>query len=378
MTSAPSRSISTSLACLASLALFVGATTSLWAQPQALVQIQATAQTKDPHPIAYFWEGENESIKEPVHYYTYYYTGTVNSDATVPVGEDVKRIAIPNTNWEANKGAIISILTSYYEEAFNVQRQQPQGNSVGFDENFNYVETQQPKQAGAFDPHAAAEWSFYYDQFVLWQFYCRRVLLNDREATSANSSREELQSIADRRSLTGIEGINVEDVLKAAKEIRDASTPTAPGAQPPAAADPNVPHAATAFDPEKDYADAHNNDIFRDEFVQMAEQLEGESTSSYTEMLARISLRADENERLADWQARKAGELQDFARAWNTVRSGDSMYLGDTFLLMTKQPVELTNGNGLNVVVRNRTTPQDILDPSGTIKKPTSSKSRLE
>jgi len=358
--------------------------------PKALVDIAGSADTKDPHPTAYMWEGEVETIKEPqaIQYYTYFYTGVVNPNATVPLGERVQRIAVSLTEWELQKEAIITRLSSFYDQSNSGGGSPAAKKQVVFDENYNYVEVGgEEKKPGGFDPRAAAEWTFYYDQFVLWQFYCRRVLLNDTDAVEASSSRGDLQLASDLQALQGIEGVDVNAVLSAAQQIRDQESGEAPagGAKPGAAqkpkalarggsappqADKLVMTVATEFDPEADYADPRNNMVFREEFIMLAAEKEKKSVRVFTEMLARVDERAGEMQRYNEWLAERHSDLVEFTEAWGNVKSGETVYMEDTFYLLTKAPVDQTPRDALNIVVRDAITPQDILDSNGNLKKP--------
>lgn len=369
-------------------------------QSQASVDLGGAPSAKDPHPATYFWEGKPEVIKDSLKFYTFYYTGPVNGDATVPLGEKIQRIPVANDVWKANKDAIVGRLKAFYEEAYNVANNPGSQPKVAFDENYNYVEVggTQAKNA-AMDPLAAAEWTFYYDQFVLWQFYCRRVLLNDTDATKASSSREDLQRASDLQSLQGFEGVNAEEALNAAKEIReqqeaaDAAKSGKPGAgkkptaqkTPVAAAKGGkggrgkgpapkpaeiTSEVATEFNPDLDYADPHHNDAFRDEFVRLAGEREKESVRMFTDMLGRINKRADETQRYEDWLTERRGQLQEFAKAWGKVKAGASVNFENTTYFLTKEPLETQPIDTVNVVVRDAVTPQDLLDANGKLKKP--------
>lgn len=331
------------------------------AQTSALVQIEAAPQNRDPHPSVYIWEGANEPVKEPVQYYTYFYTGTVQPDASVDVGDTIQRIAIPNSDWEANKAAVIGFITSFYQEAFNVAPKA--GSKVQFDENYNYVETE-TEGPPAFNPRVAAEWTFYYDQFVLWQYYCKRVVLNDKEAKKPNSSRDSLQRFRDAEALKGFEGVDVTKALKEVEDLRKFESGDKLAA-------PNAPaaiKAVTEFDPAADYADPSNNDIFYDEFMELGVKREKDSRQIYNDMLQRIDGRADESQRLKDWLDDKNNQLRDFARAWGDVKAGDSTFLGDTFVLITRKPLDAIPYGMLNQVVRDVITPQDLLTKDGRLK----------
>lgn len=358
--------------------------------PKALVDVAGSPQAKDPHPTTYIWDGEIESIKEPqaIQYYTYFYTGIVNPNATVPLGESIQRIAVSLTDWETQKEAIITRLASFYDQSNAGGGAAAAKKQVVFDENFNYVETGgEEKKPGGFDPRAAAEWTFYYDQFVLWQFYCRRVLLNDREAVEASSSRGDLQMASDLQALQGIEGVDVNAVLSAAQEIRaqesgDIQQPpgkggAAPKAKAPARGGSSAPKqekleltVATEFDPEADYADPRGNLVFREEFVMLAAEKEKKSVRVFSEMLTRVDERAGEMQRYNEWLAERHSDLVEFTEAWGNVKSGETVYMEDTFYLLTKAPVDQTPRDALNIVVRDAITPQDILDSSGNLKKP--------
>src|SRR5690606_38989245 len=55
--------------------------------------------------------------------------------------------------------------------------------NLGLDDMAVQQQPQAPIRRGPqeFDPQVAAEWTFYYDQLVLWQYYCARVLLRDMD-----------------------------------------------------------------------------------------------------------------------------------------------------------------------------------------------------
>ena len=383
------------------------------AQTSALVDVTGQSKDKDPHPTTYIWEGPNEAIKVPVQYYTYFYTGTIGTDARVPLGIDIQRIAVPNSDWEANKAAIVARLTSFYEEAFNARSPQ-QEKKVVFDENFNYVEVGGDKQkAGSVDPRAAAEWVFYYDQFVLWQYYCRRVLLNEPEAVNASSSRDKLQLESDRKALEGLGGdVNVNDVLKEVEGLRKAGSEQSDTPKGGKGAKPgkggtsraqaklggakkgggggakkggggggiskNKPttevevQVATQFDPDQDYADPNHNSVFRDEFISLSKTREKHSTDIFNKMLARIDDRAQEMQRYEDWLSDRRSQLHEFTQAWGKVKTGDNVYFDDIFYILVNSDTEIESPDYTTLIipVRQAATPQDLIEPDGRLKKP--------
>lgn len=336
------------------------------AQVLASVEINEDPAAGDPHPTIYTWEGENRPIKDPVQYYTFYYTGEVAPDGTVPLGTTIDRVAVPNTEWEQNRKAIVTQLAAYYSAQQGIEV--PDQPTVTLDENFEYVETgvaQDPNTAGL-DPRAAAEWTFYIDQFVLWQFYCRRVLMNERDAERANSTEEELQRYLDRQALSALgPDINVDEVLEEAQRIREEEEE-----------DPNAPPQeeiellGAEFDPDAIYADPQTMGKYRDEFVRMAEAREKLATTIFSDMLAAIDARKDELDRYEDWLESKQRELLDFARAWAKVQSGERVSFEDTFYLITKEPLESVPRDSRNVVRREVLTPQDLISRDGQLKGP--------
>ncbi|MBI1785444.1 hypothetical protein HYR69_09905 [Candidatus Sumerlaeota bacterium] len=398
---------------LGMLALIVAGTGAVRAQTTALVDITGDPKDKDPHPTTYIWEGPTDPVKDPVQYYTFYYTGTIGYDARVPVGTKIQRIAISNADWEANKAAVIARLTSYYEQAYNTPAAQTE-KKVVFDENFNYVEVGgDQKKAGAVDPRAAAEWMFYYDQFVLWQYYCRRVLINETDAVNASSTRDFLQRESDRKALEGIQDLNVDEALKAVEEARKADAPDEPakkgGAKPKAtkpsskgsssrppsgggggkggikhggggagAASKTKPtedvevEVATKFDPDQDYADPEHNLVFRDEFLELAKKREKNSTDIFTKMLARIDGRAQEMQRYEEWLGDRRKQLHEFTQAWGKVKTGDNVYFDDIFYILVNSDMEIESPDYTTLVipVRDATTPQDLIERDGRLKKP--------
>lgn len=340
----------------------------------ARIQVHPDAPTDDPHPITYFWDGSNQPVKDPVHFHTFFYTGRVESDATVEVGNRIGRVAVANNEWEQNKTAIINELTAYYVLSFGAQQvAAPQAgpqlamdiDSGGFTQ-LNPVQQQGGQGAGV-DPRAVAEWSFYLDQVVLWQFYCRRVIVNDRRAASANSSERVLQRRADRAALEGFEG-DTDAVLDETERLREEEGELEGGGQPDA--NDNTPVVATVFEPEFIFDDPMIIDKYRNEFVELAEHREERAYNMFSGMLDGIRARETEFARYEDWLAGKQRELIEFARAWGKVQAGQRVTFDDTFYLITDEPLRSVPEDSRNVIRAEVLTPQDLIRSDGRLKGP--------
>jgi len=344
------------------------------AQAQASIEIDPLARgTQDPHPITYLWHGDVPFVREPVQYYTYYYTGTVNADATAPPGVEIRRIPIPNNEWTRHKAPVVAELTAFLRQQTltGAPTSSPFGQQLEFNENFEYVEVDETtvQNTAGIDPRAAAEWTFYLDQVVLWQFYCRRVLLAERDAERANSDRTSLQEDADRRFLTeNFQGVDAGRVLE---EFRRQQEPQA-SPTPAPAGDQTVLTVATEFEPDAIYQDPAWLDLFREEFVQDAELREARAMDLLTQMLVRIERRRDDRDRLERWVAEREQTLIDFARAWDKVYSGQQVSFGEseTFYLFSREPLRTVPRDARNIVIGEVVTPQDLLEADGRLKGP--------
>lgn len=354
----------------------------------------------DPHPAIYGWAGDPRPVRDVgAEFYTFYYVGVVRPDGTADINSPIDRIAVPNSQWDANKSVIVNTLAGYYAQGYGAIGPPAPGsnlNQVKFDENFNYVDTgpaaAQPNYKGI-DPKAAAEWTFYYDQLVLWQFYCRRILLNDRNATKANSSPDEIRRRVEGALLASnasFKDVDVAKVLSEADKVRKAQEQRLNSAARPGGPQPrtvnlspasrassaaqaasqlvNMPNNATQFDPDADFADPKHNEMLWEDFNALAAIREGLATGVFRSMLSRIENRRTERERYDDWVKERQQGLYEFARAWSKVQSGERINLDDTFYLLTKQPLESVPTGSKNVVVREVVTPQDLIARDGRLK----------
>lgn len=358
---------------LAAATVLLGIGAPAQAQFKARLEITPSATGDDTHPATYSWDGEVRPVRDPVQYYTFYYVGVVSADATVPVGSRIGRVPVPNIEWEAEKGNMVNQLTSFYEAAFGLVSTAPGGsanNNVAFDQNFNFVAANPPPQqanAGAADPRAAAEWTFYYDQFVLWQFYVKRTLLNVRDAERASSSEQALARQAFRASVTsGDSAISLEEADRLLEEAQAAAAAAGAGAP---ALDDSVT-VATEFNPAADYTDPSHNDRYLGEFLLMGEARERLATRLFRNMLLRIDGRTVESLHYQNWLDDKRDELYDFASAWERVQTGERVTMEDTFYLITKEPMLTVPRDARNVVMRDVLTPQDLISPDGNLKGP--------
>lgn len=368
------------LAWLAAL-MFMGAGMQASAQIQTEVEFGGSGDA--PHPVRFTWDGETEPVYDPVTRYTFFYTGTVLGDATVPLGTEIRRIAVPILEWQANKAHLINQYQAFYDGVEPVSAE-PEGfrinRNVELDANFNYVDTtpRAPARGGGGaidDTEAAAEWAFFYDQFVLWQYYNRRIILNEPDAVYANETAERLALSEEQRALrqyraTGqLEGLDEDEVLRELA-LRRGIDYEAYLAEEMGFATGQPRPVATEFDAHRDYASTETLNQFREEFIQDAEALERQARTVYLSILNEVEEREADQMRLADWRSARRQNLYNFVEAWDQVQRGERIAIGDTFYLITDEPVADIPAETRNVLVRKKLTPQDILTEEGELKEP--------
>jgi hypothetical protein len=353
-------------------------------------QQQTQEAQRDPHPTTYAWAGEVEPIYNPTRFYSFYYTGTVTRDATASFAEPIRRIPVQNNEYEAIKASIVDELTAFYERAYNLTPAAPAGTTIGFTPGLEPppgggAPAPPPPGAAQLNPSAAAEWTFYCDQFVLWQFYCKRVLLNEPTATSASSP---LDTLRRRKEMEDLRKANpdleVNQIMQLIEEQRRRSAqqqPTQPGATPAAVGfqgGQGVPAAggggqqqaqpATVFDLEAIWADPELMDIFHGEFVEAAKSLESRATTLFQEMLDGIAERREDQAKYDAWLADQQQNLLDWAVGWGNVAEGSRLSIQDQFYLLTSEPVRNVPYDSINIIVGEKVTPQDLLTREGRLK----------
>lgn len=276
--------------------------------------------------------------------------------------------------------------------------------------------------ANAFNPRAAAEWTFYYDQYVLWQYYCARVLLKQEEdlldpegglaaqeeadsgtgsagATSARGGRQTNPLLAQAAQSGPVQsGGSISDIL--------ANRPTGGGggqggggiggfidsstgdfyAQRGAASTPGLgaagpggnelldqdgkPILRQQFDPQADWARGTYDTEERDRFIDAAQQTEQDLYRSFIEMINRIDEREINNEQYQEWLQTKRQQVFNYAESWRQLSEGDSKMIDDRLYLITDEPLEAVPADTINVQRAAQLTPQDLLDAEGTLRKP--------
>jgi len=276
---------------------------------------------------------------------------------------------------------------------------------------------------GAFDPRAAAEWTFYYDQLVLWQYYCARNLLNNEETglletnlptptpapglTSAQPTPLPAEPVSSidiastiRPGETGKEPIKVlqyqtnpevggvsgasygggrsfmsRDIIRGPGQFGRQSRSVggsyrASGARGRAGAGGPEAAVRVVFNPEEDYNNPDRNLAYRKEFLKAVENKEQNIYKLFMDMITRIDQREINQERYQDWENNKRQELINFAESWRKVEEGDTFMVKDNLYLVTQEPLDSVPINGVNIVRGERLTPQDILEEDGSLKQP--------
>lgn len=342
------------------------------AQTRASVQLEG--QGLQVHPATYEWEGKVEPVIDPgANFYTFFYTGTVLEDGTVPIESEIRRVAVSNLEWEQNRAAMVATIQSKIEGGqaaaeSSQKRESIVNQNVRLDGNFEYVDTSktsaaaEPDPSQMADPVLQAEWTFYYDQVVLWQYYCKRVILNDQSEDSApNSSAEERQQREYIDAINAYEGdlrgINRRDLLAELSGGEDGEE-----------GDPSSFAAAEYFDAKRDVEDQSQITALRDEFVRLASLREDRAKRIFDEMIDAIEARKADREKYNDWMAEKSDSLDDFVTAWTEVKDGRLLNFEGTYYLLTEEPIEAVPADARSVPVRDRVTPQDLIDADGTLK----------
>jgi hypothetical protein len=345
--------------------LFVTAWTGV-ASAQSRATLKIEGEAGKIYPVTYQWEGDIEPVTDPgANFYTFYYTGTVLEDGTVPEDSEIRRVTISNLEWEQNRAGMIAAIQAFIESGKVTEPREQRSlinRNVELDANFNYVDTsaaEAPRQSNSsVDPRAQAEWTFFYDQVVLWQYYCQRIILNERasERPSRSRSARERQEYID--ALTAYEGdltgINVNELLGELIEGEQLGDFV----------------AAQYFDAVRDYQDFSQITALRDDFVRRADLREARARRIFDEMIEAIDARELDRERYDDWKVEKNDRLGSFVTAWTEVQEGRLLNFDQTYYLLTEEPVEAVPADARSVPVRKVLTPQDLINEDGQLKGP--------
>ncbi len=248
----------------------------------------------------------------------------------------------------------------------------------------------------AFDPKVAAEWTFYYDQLVLWQYYCARVLLRDAEERLLEPLPPDPRRLMRERQLSDISGLRP-------AEIREETTvgPLGVG-RAGLAADAMGGMAGAAsgfleddlgfgesllgmgplgqrgpvsalrerFSPQTDYEnpDGGKRAEYLEKFEKEARWLDEQVYYQYIQMIEGIDRRALNQEHYDEWVREKRQEIYNFAETWRRVDQGETLVFDETLFLVSEDPLESLPNNTVNIIRQQRLTPQDLLNNDGTIR----------
>lgn len=338
------------------------------AQAQTRASVDLEGEGLQVHPATYKWDGDIEPVLDPgANFYTFFYTGTVLPDGTVPEDSEIKRVAISNLEWEQNRSAMVDAIQALIEGGqdaadANRERKSIVNQDVRLDGNFEYVDKSKKKEevidpSQISDPESQAEWTFYYDQVVLWQYYCDRVVLNnpaevDPPSTSAEE-RERQEYVDAINAYEGdLQGIDRADVYsELTREIPDQGF-----------------SAAAYFDARRDFEDQEMITSLRDEFSRLAQQREDRARRVFDDMIELIEARREDRQNYDDWIQEKSDDLDDFVTAWSEVKDGRLLNFGQTYYLLTDEPLEAVPADARSVPVRKTLTPQDLIEEDGNLK----------
>src|SRR5690606_29495907 len=136
-------------------------------------------------------------------------------------------------------------------------------------------------------------------QVVLWQYYCKRVVLNDlSEDSMPNSSTEQRQRQEYIEAINAYEGdlrgINRTDLLSQLTEGQSRDGQFA---------------AASYFNAKREAEDQSQITALRDEFVRLASLREDRARRIFDEMIEAIEARRTDREKYDDWKREKAADL---------------------------------------------------------------------
>jgi hypothetical protein len=382
------------------------------ASTQADVTIVAQL-TGSPEPTTYIWSGDRQDPTDTSTYYHFYYTGTVQPDARINASDKIERIAIRLNDWEKQKKWIIAKLTNYYQVANNIQpsaldffKQGARGGEQGMEASIksglgpgaaasaqglqgagtaqgaavlsgiqmqpvgaaapagpNAAAPNVAPVAAGFDAKAAAEWTFYYDQLVLWEYYCSRMVLNDSTDALLESSQGSTPAGAGQAG-AGQAGAGMGAGPNAG------GMGAGMGAGAPGIGAPGASTVREVFQPFSEYANPDYNQQYRQKFVDAANASEQKVYRAFLDMLNSIDTRADNREKYDQWVKDHQQQVADYAENWRKLRDGETVVLGKSVFLITPEKMESAPLDTMNLLRTERLTPQDLINPDGTVKQP--------
>lgn len=428
----------------------------------------STISPKDPHPTTYNWDAPIVTITKPGNtYYYFFYTGTVQPDARIPDDSTIMRVPVKLNDWAQNKRWIIAQLTLFYQQANNLPPTALQDYQAGptapntpqptpqptpvmtpppaappqSPGNLEQAEYEDPNlgrgddmmpQAGpnnmggpsmnlqplnAFDPKIAAEWTFYYDQLVLWQYYCARTLLNGQDKNLLEQMPSANPQGQDQQLLSQVSGMTPQMIRRTT--LQQSRRQTQRNGQPGGPNDmgqfrsqymggggggememtdmgmgggggmggdmgggfgmnmrggnQQMTNVRERFDPVKDYntlsdGTKSKGDEYRDKFTEAARQLDDQVYTLYMDMIKGIDKRQANNEEYEKWIKDKRQEVSGYAETWRKLEHGETIMIGGTMFLVSKDPLETVPNQSINIIKRDRLTPADLLNPDGTVR----------
>lgn len=268
--------------------------------------------------------------------------------------------------------------------------------------------------AAAFDPKGAAEWTFYYDQFVLWQYYCARTLLNNQDLIEQlpPSQRTQTQLLVTQISGITPQSLRAGTLSQSQRQAQmaqlgpqgraqmagdmaqfnsqymnqsDVDFMTGQGGAPGGMGmgmgggtlveAQQITLLREKFEPLRDFAAQATGsktkaEEYREKFQNAAKQLDEQVYTQFMEMLKGIDQRQVGNENYEKWMKGKRQEVSTYADTWRKLEHGETMMINDTMFIVSKEKLESVPNETINIVKRERLTPADLLNPDGTVRQP--------
>ncbi len=229
-------------------------------------------------------------------------------------------------------------------------------------------------EGGEFNPKAAAEWTFYYDQLVLWQYYCARVLLDGQDKALLEDNDDSSLVDGESTSLAGAPGTAEGDKPAPSSfgsRSGDDSFGDLPLAYQSMMDSDGELLVREVFDPIDDHENPDHNRRYHQKYVAASKDKEEDVYTAFMDMINEIDARTLNQAQYEEWLKNKRQEVLNFAEDWRQAEEGDTLLINDTLFIITEEPLDAVPIDAVNVIRGEQVTPQDLLNDDGSIKTPT-------